>query len=575
VLVLAAVGWGGFRAYQLREAARDVRVSVQQVNDHIRASQYPAARASLGRASTAADRARSAAHDPLWRLAGHVPFVGNTFVVASGMTDAMVTLTHEVLPGIADAAEVVDPHKTVHGTTVTLPPFRQVAGPLTLSAKTMSAVLAQVRALPGDAIWPVGPARTELIDQLAPFSESVSAVAVGARVLPTMLGGDRPKHYFVGVQNSAEMRGTGGLIGAFGIFGATNGKVTLDRTGTDQELRNSPSPVVDFGPDYIARYRRLAAERVWVNANLSPDFPSVGRTVQALWTKTETQPIDGVVAVDPVGLSYLLTATGPVTMPDKTTITAANAVQRTLSEFYVRFQGPQAPRNEYMKETMRQAFKLTERGKANPATLLERLGRAVLEGHLQVYSNDPAIQAELSLTRITGELPTDAKGYLQVVTQNTGGNKLDYYLRREIAYLGRLTGRAVDVGHGPEPEEEGVITITLRNLAPRSGLPEYVTFRKDLAPGTPFPLGQNKVWVSVYVGAGGQLAAATVDGKDRNMASEVEKGLSIFSTEVTVDPGGGTTTLQLHVFQPVVPGRDLIYRVQPLAFPEKVTAVRR
>ncbi|MCW2543234.1 MAG: hypothetical protein JWM40_786 [Frankiales bacterium] len=573
--MLAVVGWGGFRAYQLRQAARDVRIGVQQVNDHIRASQYPAARASLQNASRASERAQAAAHDPLWRLAAHVPLVGHTFVVATGMTDAMVTLTHEVLPGIAQAAEVVDPHKTVHGTTVTLAPFRQVAGPLTTSAQTMAQVLAQVRALPADAKWPVGPARTQLIDQLTPFSESVSAVAVGARVLPTMLGGDRPKHYFVAVQNSAEMRGTGGLFGAFGIFGATNGKVTLDRTGTDQELKNVAQPVVDLGADYTARYSRLAADRLWPNINLSPDFPSVGRTVEALWKQTETQPIDGVVAVDPVGLSYLLTATGPVTMPDRTTITAGNAVQRTLSEFYQRFQGPQAPRNEYMKETMRQAFTLTERGKANPATLLERLGRAVLEGHLQVYSDDPAIQAELARTRIVGALPTEAKGFLQVVTQNTGGNKLDYYVRRKISYVGRLTGRAVDVGRGPEPEEEGVITIVLTNNAPRSGLPAYVSLRQDLAPGTPFPLGQDKLWVSVYIGAGGQLAGAEVDGDARNLTSEVEQGLSVFSTEVTVDPAGGTTTLQLHVFQPVVPGQHLIYRVQPLAFPEKVTAVRR
>ncbi len=575
VLVVAAIGWLGFRAYQLRDAARDVRVSVQQVNDHVRASQFSAARGALADASTGAERASKAVHDPLWEAAGHLPLVGHTFTVATGMSDAMLTLTQQVLPGITQAAEVVDPHKTVHGTTVSLGPFRRMAGPLTLSANSMAQVLGRVEALPSDARWPVGPARTKLLNQLRPFSETVSAVAVGARVLPTMLGGDRPKHYFVGVQNSAEMRGTGGLFGAFGIFGAANGKVTLDRTGVNDELKNVEQPVIDLGADYTDRYRRLAADRVWVNANLSPDFPSVGRTVQALWEKTESQPIDGVLAVDPVGLSYLLEATGPVTMPDRTTITAANAVERTLSDFYRRFQGPtQAPRNEYMKETMRQAFNLTERGKANPATLLERLGRAVQEGHLQVYAKDARIQAELARTRVVGALPKDAKGFLQVVTQNTAGDKLDYYVRREINYLGRLTGRAVDVGRGPEPEEEGVITIVLRNNAPRSGLPDYVSVRNDLPKGTPHIVGQDKLWVSVYIGSGGQLAGATVDGKARRMTSEVEQGLSVFSTEVTVDPAGGTTTLQLHVFQPVVNGQDLIYRVQPLAFAEKITSSR-
>lgn len=572
MLLLAVAGWLGYRALQLQRGAEASRADLKRVEAAIRASDFPTADADLRSAARHAAQSRKAGQDPLWRLCGHLPGIGSSFRVASGVATALSTVTDQGLPGVLSTAREVDPRRTIKGTTVDLVPFSNAGPTLTRSAHVLAGAVSDVAALPDDGIGPVGTARTRLLAQLRPLSDTISAAAVGARVIPAMLGADGPRRYFLAVQNSAESRATGGLIGAFGIFSANAGTVNLDRTGVNDELKNFDRPVIDLGPEFDSRYRRLAADRVWLNANLSPDFPATGKIVSALWSKGEGQDLDGVLAIDPRGLSYLLEATGPVTMPDGAVITSGNVVQATLAGFYQRFRSPdQASRNEYMKETMRAAYDRVKNGKVNPAAMAERLGRAVLEGHLQLWAKDPAIEAELSQTRITGELPTDAVGFLQVVTQNTAGDKLDYYLRRTISYSGRLTGRSVDVGHGTQPEESGFITVTLTNNAPPSGLPDYVSVRNDLPPGTPHPVGQDKVWVSVYIGAGGQLVAADVDGKARAMTSEVEKGLSVFSTEVTIDPAGGTTTLRLQVFQPVSLDRPLLYRAQPMAFNEKVT----
>ena len=45
------------------------------------------------------------------------------------------------------------------------------------------------------------------------------------------------------------------------------------------------------------------------------DFPRAAELWQAHWDRRVTPdlPIDGVVALDPVGISYLLEGTGPVT----------------------------------------------------------------------------------------------------------------------------------------------------------------------------------------------------------------------------------------------------------------------
>jgi hypothetical protein len=573
--VLAAIGWMGFRAFQLQRGAESARQDLKQLEASVRASDFAAAHVHLADADRHAATARSAAHDPLWRLAAKVPKIGVTFQVTTGVADAVSDTTRLALPGVLSAAEAVDPQTTVHRTTVNLAPFRKVAGQLTSSAAVMNQVVARLDALPSNALGPVGKARRVLLDQLRPLSESVTSASVGARVLPQMLGANGTKRYFVAAQNSAEQRASGGLIGAFAIFTARNGTVTLERTGVNDDLKNLDRPALDLGADFKERYGRLSADRLWVNLGLSPDFPTTAKTVKALWDQTEPEKVDGVLAIDPVGLSYLLEATGPVRMGDGVVLTSANVVQETLSGYYYRFQGPtQAPRNEYLKQTIRRSYDKVLDGGVPARKMLERVGRAVREGHIQLYAADAGIQRELSRTRITGALPQDAVGFLQVVTQNTAGNKLDYYLRRTIRYDGRITGRSVDVGKGPQPEEEGVVTITLRNLAPPSGLPQYVSVRSDKLPGQKYTVGQNRVWVSVYLGAGGQLEAATVDGVSREMTSQVEKGLSVFSTEVTIDPGG-SATLRLHVFQPVQLGRELLYRAQPMAFPETVVAVRR
>jgi hypothetical protein len=162
----------------------------------------------------------------------------------------------------------------------------------------------------------------------------------------------------------------------------------------------------------------------------------------------------------------------------------------------------------------------------------------------------------LATTRIAGRLPRGAGHYLKVVTQNLAGNKLDYYVRRSIHYA---EGKPVASG-----AIEGTLTVKLNNTAPISGLPRYVRTRSDHPAGNHHPDGQDRLWVSVYLGKGAGLLAASVDGARRLMTSETEQGLSVFSTFVDVDPQG-QVTLSLKVRQVGVASQPLTYSAQPLA----------
>ena len=100
-------------------------------------------------------------------------------------------------------------------------------------------------------------------------------------------------------------------------------------------------------------------------------------------------------------------------------------------------------------------------------------------------------------------MPLDTRPFAQAVLLNAAGNKLDTWLTETLAYRVEecsASGRTV------------AVTIGLRNDAPRTGLPEYVTVRSD-KPTFKTVVGQNRVEVNLLVTLGAHLTSATLDGK--------------------------------------------------------------
>ncbi len=59
-----------------------------------------------------------------------------------------------------------------------------------------------------------------------------------------------------------------------------------------------------------------------------------------MWQRETGQQVNGVIAIDPVTLGYLLKATGPVQLATGDTLTSDNAVKLLLSEAYARYSDP-------------------------------------------------------------------------------------------------------------------------------------------------------------------------------------------------------------------------------------------
>jgi hypothetical protein len=143
-----------------------------------------------------------------------------------------------------------------------------------------------------------------------------------------------------------------------------------------------------------------------------------------------------------------------------------------------------------------------------------------------------------------------------LVLNNGGGDKLDYYVDRSMSY---------QVTRCADSTRTVRATIQLRNGAPASGLPDYVTVRSD---GRQTPPGQSRTFVNYYGTAGAKLTAASLDGQPVHVLTGQERSHPFVQADVEIRPGQ-TRTLVLELSEPRS-AEAVTVPVQPLARPMAV-----
>jgi hypothetical protein len=257
-------------------------------------------------------------------------------------------------------------------------------------------------------------------------------------------------------------------------------------------------------------------------------------------------PADGLIAVDPAGLSSILRVTGPITVAGwPTPITADNVVDVTLKQAYVRFANDQTARDAFLGEVTSASWKaLSSRDLGSPTNLLKALGAAVQQKHIMLWftrANEEVLAVRAGAAGAVSESPSDA---LFVTTTNAAANKLDVYLHRSLDYDARLDPHA-----DGQVTVDGTIGVELKNQAPVGGLPAYVE-----GPNTAgLSAGDNRTFVSVYTPL--ELRSAAVNGSAAAMESGRELGRWVFSNFVTLRAGSErTTTLAVQGAEKLAPG---------------------
>ncbi|HEY9391124.1 MAG TPA: DUF4012 domain-containing protein [Mycobacteriales bacterium] len=561
-VVLLASGWLAVRGIQAEHELAGARTGLATLRTDLLAGDRGGAHQALAEVARHTRAARRLTDDPIWRAAATPPYLGNTVRAVRAAAAATDELSHHVLPALVDVGGLDPESLRPSGDTVAVGRLRAVAPTVHSAATALSAVSTNIGKV--DQSWllpPVASGFDELRIQLADVSSTLDSVDQAARLVPAMLGADGPRHYLVAFQNNAEARGTGGLLGLYAVVTADHGKLRIDQLGSNTGLRSSSTMPVDLGESFRARWGDDPA--LWPNSNMDPHFPYAARIWLALWARQTGQHLDGVIATDPVALSYVLEATGPIRLSTGEILSSGNAVALTLSQVYARFPDSNDRRDAYMREVAQQVMGTLLSGRGDTEALLRGLSRAAGERRMLVYSSHRDEERQLADTPLGGTLPDGDGPYAFVVVNNAAGSKMDYYLTRSVRYS------SVTCTAG---RRQSRIEVTLGNTAPDGAkLPRYVTQREDTDPST---LAQSadpdsvSLLVSVYGPRGAGVVHATVDGHRLGLVPGTEAGRPVWEFPLVV--GHGTSrTVVLEITEPAS-NADPVIPVQPLVLPQQV-----
>jgi hypothetical protein len=532
VLVVVAGGFilllAGGLAMMLpaRTSLEEARNALQDGRDALASGDASGARERFAAGKQAFEEAGSRLANPLTRAVSVLPIIGRTPDAAIGIAEAgtLVARAGAVLAAGLHALPGGPRALAPEDGTLPLEPIRRLTRPLDEAAALVGTADRTASRTPGTWVLPpVSGALSTFNREVGTLRETLEAAAGLARHLPPFLGEGGTRRYFFGAQNPAELRGTGGLLGAYTVMTVREGHLRMGRfndTSTLSDVKEIPAP----NEDYARLYDQYGGAGFWKNINMTPDFPSAAAAIERLYEEVEGVALDGAILADPQALSFLMEVTGPVRDPRTGRLLEAGDVVPFLTNEAYSVYTETAERKRILGALAGTILDRYLSGDwEDPYAAVDALVRAVGGGHILLHSGEAGVQEALERAGVAGRLLPPSGDHLAVVVNNAGGNKMDFYARRTVRYEIRLL-----------PGGEGAASFEARylNEGPSDGQPAYVI--------GPFPgvsnAGENVMIAGTYCGSC-RLYAARHDGEATKVALEEELGHAVVINTVRITSG--------------------------------------
>ncbi|MEV8218575.1 DUF4012 domain-containing protein [Microbacterium sp. NPDC077391] len=528
LVTLCLTAWVGIRGFLAYQHLADAR---ERAGNAAAALADPASAAGLIREiTTDTSAARELTSDAAWRVAEGVPWVGPQLVAVSSVAAAIDDVASYSLTPLASVAGSVslDSIRPQNG-AIDLSAFSELDGAASESTSGLAAAASAVDSI--DAAPLLGPLRDavdEVTDLLSQAHVAADALNRTTALLPPMLGADGPRDYLIVFQNNAEWRSLGGIVGAMVLVHTENGQITLGAQASSSDFTRYDDPVVPMTDDEIRLFGRQPASYVQ-NVTQIPDFTRDAPIVQAMWQRQTGTTIDGVLSLDPVALSYLLEATGPVSLPTGDELNADNAVQLLLNEVYLRYEDPRQ-QDALFTAAAASVFSSLTSGTVDPVALVTALGRAGEEHRLMIWNAAPDEQSVLDGTTLQGVLgPVDPDDAEFGVYLNDGtGSKMDYYMQVAAGVESCTNG-------------ESTLRVALRSTAPAdaASLPWYITGGGNYG----IPPGEVETVAYIYLPENAELVSARLPGQEEAppLGGGTDAGRQVLVWTTQLAPGAEIT----------------------------------
>ncbi len=510
---------------QARTALSKAAAYAQVLQQQIENGDVTAAKRTLKDLQENAAMAHGKTDGFLWDIAAKVPWAGRNVDAISVVAAEIDHVSQTAIPPIVELSSDLN-SKAFNPSNgrVDIKKIRSIAPAIDVSAKALAESRAELEKIDVQSLFAPLRSSVAAVQYKVTTASSVASNAdIAAELLPNMLGRKGTRRYLLMFQNTAESRPTGGITGSFGVIEAKNGKISMARTGSAPDFLPPGAPVVKMTKEERSIFPSSMATDIR-DVNTTPDFPRTGEIAKKLYQSKFGKRIDGVVTIDPLALSYLLSGLGPVELRKDVVVDQNNAVAALLNQVYIAFPD-RGVQDDLFELTTEKVFDQFAEGAGDPTATLRGLVRAVAENRISLWSAEPKEQKLIAPTDLSGEWVDDTtRPRIGVFISDAASTKMEYFLE--------------DITSGTPQncldDKRQVISLTtqLTSNAPTSGLPPTITGSGDFV-----RKGRMRLLVRLVSPTGGHFTSVKVDGKPTGVYAEEWQGRHVTFVEVQLKPG--------------------------------------
>ncbi len=306
------------------------------------------------------------------------------------------------------------------------------------SRASLDLIIQRLENMP-DAVLPSQalPLKRQLYEYAKKLSDLIDVSLPFISVVPGFLGHGHEMTYLLLLQNNAEVRGTGGFIGTYGILTLRNGEIKTFFTDNIYNFDDKAKHLRIPPPIPLKKYAKIPA---WYlrDSNWSPDFPTAAR--QALWFYAReggTQKIDGVIALTPEVIASLMRIVGPVSVenlhfdPDQ----FYDQLQYQVEKGYERRGISRSERKDVVRMIADEIIvRIGRLSIPEWEGILGVMRARLAEKTLMIYARDTDLFQFIRDNGWSGEVRRVSGDYLMVVDSNMISLKTDAVMDKHISY---------------------------------------------------------------------------------------------------------------------------------------------
>lgn len=371
-----------------------------------------------------------------------------------------------------------------------------------------------------------------LVTQLHGYKTTLDqGIALTETVIP-LAGLSSPKTYLVLLQNSDEMRPTGGFIGTIGLLSVDAGEITRmtfeDVYALDGSVQDKWN---DQPPEMLARHLGVPA---WFlrDSNWSPDFTVSAQRILDVYARehalaqTTSTPLDGVIALQPKLFERLLQLTGPLQVSGKT-FRAENFFDQLEYDVEIGFLQEGTPvhqRKEIVSEVGEVLLAtLVRQPSSRWPEILNHVTVSLHEKDVLLYARAPDVQRMLDVYGWTGRVKPGTGDYLWVIDANLAALKTDGVMEKQIAY-------ALDARDPENPIATVTLTYHNTNRSINWRYTRYRNYVRVYVPEGSELISSEGAMLNDKTKTGGRVIPGTVDVMR-------DLGKTVFGAFWAVEPG--------------------------------------